>query len=65
MSRNKAAWDPETMGFGKHSYRQLDVDTANAEDFAVDLRGEQQHRGDVREYNSANNEMHDGNSLTS
>lgn len=61
MSEVKKAWDPETMGYGKHEYRHIDPETINVEEWARDLRGEQQHHGDVREYNCAANEKHPEN----
>jgi len=61
---NRKAWDADTMGYGKHSYRHLDPDTINVEDFARDLRGEQQHTGDVREENTAYNEQSKENSIS-
>jgi len=61
---NRQAWDADTMGYGKHSYRHLDPDTINVEDFAKDLRGEQQHTGDVREENTAYNEQFSENSIS-
>lgn len=63
MSDHKKAWDPETMGFGKHEYRHLDPETVNVEDFAKDMRGEQQHFGDVREYNTGANSKHPENDV--
>jgi hypothetical protein len=44
------------MGFNKHSYQKIDPATINPDDYAQNMRGEQQHLGDVREYNSAHNE---------
>lgn len=60
----KRAWDPETDGFGKHSYFHVDPETVNPEDYARNLRGEEQHFGDVREFNSADNEKHPDNDVT-
>ena len=60
----RKAWDPETMGYGKHTYRHLDPDTVNVEDFAKDMRGEQQHKGDVREENTAYNEQSLDNTIS-
>jgi len=60
----RKAWDADTMGYGKHSYRHLDPDTINVEDFARDLRGEQQHTGDVREETTAYNEQSSENSIS-
>ena len=59
----RKAWDPEKMGYGKHSYTHVDPDAINVADFAVNLRGEQQHRGDVREENTAYNERSENNSI--
>jgi hypothetical protein len=60
MSKN---WDPETMGFNKHDYRSIDPDTVNPDDYAKNLRGEEQQFGDVRQYNSAYNQKHPENDL--
>jgi len=60
----RKAWDPETMGYGKHSYTIVDPDSINVEDFAIDMRGDEQHRGDVREENTAYNERQEGNTIT-
>lgn len=54
----KKAWDPAHMGYGKHAYHKIDPDTINPEDYARGLIGEQQHFGDVREYNTGDNEKH-------
>jgi len=55
----KKAWVPDPdIGYGKHSYRQIDPSTVNPEDYARSLRGEEAHYGDVREYNTANNSKH-------
>lgn len=54
----------ETMGHGKHDYRHIDPATINVEDYAKDLRGEEEHFGDIREYNSAFNQKHPGNNTT-
>lgn len=56
-------WDPNTMGYGKHDFRHIDPSTINPSDFARNLRGEEQHFGDVRQYNSAYNEKHPENDL--
>ena len=63
MARKDQAWNPDEYGYGKHDYRHVDPNTINVEDFAVNLRGEQKHRGDVREENTAGNEMHPENGL--
>jgi len=60
----RKAWDADKMGYGKHTYTHVDPDAINVEDFAVDLRGEQQHRGDVREENTAYNEREPDNKVT-
>jgi len=60
----RKAWDADKMGYGKHTYTHVDPDAINVEDFAVDMRGEQQHRGDVREENTAYNEREADNSVT-
>jgi len=60
----RTAWDPETMGYGKHSYTIVDPDSINVEDFAIDMRGDEQHRGDVREENTAYNERPKNNTIT-
>jgi len=57
-------WDADTMGYGKHNYTHVDPDAINVEDFAVNMRGEQQHRGDVREENTAYNTIHPENDIT-
>lgn len=59
--RVRTPFDPETMGFGKHEYRHIDPDTINPEDYAKNFRGDEEHFGDVREYNSAANEKHPEN----
>jgi len=61
VKRKKVAFDPETMGYGKHDYRTIDPSTVNPEDYATNMRGEEEHLGDVREYNSAYNEKHPEN----
>jgi hypothetical protein len=61
--QERRAWDPDNMGFNKHSYRHIDPETINVEDFATNLRGEEQHFGDVRQYNSAYNEKHPENDV--
>lgn len=60
----RKAWDPETMGYGRHSYTHVDPDAINVADFAINLRGEQQHRGDVREESTAYNEASSDNSIS-
>lgn len=57
-TENRKAWDADTMGFGKHDYRHVDPSTINPEDYALNLEGEQERLGDVREYNSAANQVH-------
>jgi len=64
VARKRIPFDPETMGYGKHAYQHLDLDTVNVEDYAADLRGEEEHLGDVREYNSADNAKHSENNVT-
>jgi len=54
----KKAWDADTMGFGKHSFHHIDPATINPADYAKNLHGEEQNFGDVRQYNSADNEKH-------
>jgi hypothetical protein len=49
------------MGFGKHDFHHIDPSTINVEDYAQNLRGEEQHFGEVRQYNSAFNEKHPEN----
>lgn len=61
MSSEKKAWDPNTNGYGKHDYRHIDPATINPDDYARSLRGEEEHFGDVREYNSAANNKHPEN----
>ena len=61
MAEGKKAWNPDTMGYGKHEYHHIDKDTVNPEDYAVSLRGEEKHFGAVRQYNSAYNEKHEEN----
>lgn len=55
---SRKAWDADTQGYGKHDYQAIDPAAVNPEDYAHNLRGEQQHFGDVREYNSALNKKH-------
>lgn len=60
-TRRSRAWegiDPTKSGYGKHAYREIDPGTINPEDYARDLRGEEKHFGDVREYNTAKNQKH-------
>jgi len=64
MPRKKTEWDSETYGYGKHDYRTLDPDAVNVEDFAKDMRGDVQHKGDVREENTAYNIQSPDNNLT-
>lgn len=64
MTDLRKAWDPETMGYGKHDYRHIDPDTVNVAEYAKDMRGEQAHLGDVREYNSADNQKHPENDVS-
>lgn len=59
----RSAWDPSTQGYGKHSYHHVDPDAVNPEEYAQNMRGEQQHFGEVREYNSAKNEKHPDNTM--
>lgn len=54
--KGRKAWDPSSMGYGKHAYRRLDPLTVNPQDFATGLRGEEQYFGDVREYEVAFNQ---------
>lgn len=61
MKDIRKAWDPEIMGFNKHDYRHLDPATVNVEEYAKDLRGEQNHFGDIREYDCASNKKHPEN----
>lgn len=63
MSDGRKAWDPDNHGYGKHDYQHIDPDTINAADFAKSLRGEEQHFGDVRQYNSGYNEKSPENRL--
>lgn len=62
-TEGKKAWDADTMGYGKHAFHHIDPDTINVNDFAQNLRGEEQHFGDVRQYNTAYNEMHPEHTL--
>lgn len=68
MARKKtdSSWeiDPNAMGYGKHPYRSIDPTTINPEDYARDFRGDQQHMGDVREYNCSRNEKHPENKVS-
>jgi len=63
VADNRTNWDPETMGHGKHTYRHINPETINPEDYARNLRGEEQHFGDIREYNAGYNEKHPENDL--
>lgn len=56
--QHKTAWDAETMGFGKHQFHFIDPETVNPEDYARKLEGEEQHFGEIRQYNSAFNAKH-------
>lgn len=60
----RVPFDPETMGFGKHTYQHFDPEETNVMDFATNMRGEEQHYGDVRQYNSGSNEKHPENDAT-
>lgn len=59
----RTAYDPSTMGYGKHEFRAIDPNTINPDDYARNLRGEEAHFGDVREYNSAFNQKHPENDV--
>jgi hypothetical protein len=59
-----SAWDPATQGFGKHTYRQIDPAEINVADYAVNLRGDEAYRGEVREYITADNLKHPDNDAT-
>ena len=63
MARKRTPFDPETMGFGKHDYQAIDPDTVNPEKYATDLRGEEKHFGDIRQYNAMMNEKHPENDV--
>lgn len=63
MSKSTAAWDPDKMGFGKHDYHSIDPDEINPDDYARNLRGDEAHFGDIRQYNSAENEKHPENTI--
>lgn len=60
---SRSAWDAESMGYGKHKFHHVDPDAINPEDYAQSMRGEQEHFGEVREYNSAKNEKHPENDV--
>ena len=62
--KDSKAWDPDTYGYGKHDYQHIDPGTVNPEDYAKNLRGEEEHFGDVREYNSAYNKKVEGNNVS-
>jgi len=59
----KTAWDPEHSGYGKHAYREIDPSTINPADYAVDMRGEQEHKGEIREYDISLNKKHPENNM--
>jgi hypothetical protein len=61
---NPAAKAWEGYGYGKHEYRHINPDDVNVEDYARDLRGEEEHFGDVREYNSGANNKHPENNVS-
>lgn len=63
MVDHRKAWDPENHGYGKHDFQHIDPDTINVDEAARSLRDEEQHFGDVRQYNSAYNEKHPENNL--
>jgi len=61
----REAWEArDDVGYGKHDYQKIDPDTINPEDYAQDMRGDEEHYGDVREYNSAANQKHPENNVT-
>lgn len=65
MSRKTyTPFDPDTMGFGKHEYHEIDPATINAEDYARSFRGEEAQFGDIREYNAALNSKDDDNNVS-
>lgn len=59
----KTAFDPEKHGYGKHEFHFIDPETINVNDFARTFNGEENHFGDVRQYNSAYNEKHAENNV--
>lgn len=59
----KTAFDPEKHGYGKHEFHHIDPDTINVNDFARTFNGDENHFGDVRQYNSAYNEKHPENDV--
>lgn len=64
--REASPWDPAEgkSGYGKHEYHKIDPITVNPEDYARNLHGEEEHFGDVREYNCADNSQHPDNDMT-
>jgi hypothetical protein len=64
VKTKREAWTPDpNSGYGRHSYHHIDPSTVNPEDYARNLRGEEKHYGDVREYNTCYNEKHPDNTL--
>lgn len=63
QSYEKKAWDSDKMGYGKHEFHHIDPDTINVNDFARTFNGDENHFGDVRQYNSAYNEKHPDNDV--
>jgi hypothetical protein len=56
VRKNDGKYDRTTMGYGRHGYKHLDVSAINPADYATSMRGEEEHLGDVRQYNAAYNE---------
>lgn len=61
--RSRAAWDPDSYGYGKHEYHRIDPELINPEEYAQSMRGDQEHKGEVREYNTAFNSKHPENDV--
>lgn len=60
----RGVYDKETSGYGKHAYREIDPTTVNPADYAVNLWGEQEHKGEIREYDVSLNKKHPQNDIS-
>ena len=50
--------EDENLQYGKGDFRVIDPDLINPEDYARNLRGDEKHFGDVREYMVGDNRPH-------
>jgi len=62
--KKRVPFDPEKMGFGKHTFEKINPDDINPEDFEKNLRGDNADIvGYVREYDVAFNKKHPENDM--